>query len=258
MAKFELKGKYTDGSDWTAGTFDVPTSLPNYVSFEKPISINMDLKGGEKTLTGVAEFEANGAMESGEYHIVEYAPLVQVIPLSLSTPPVADQVLTFGAAYFNRKPIINETFLFRTISNTQNKLTFGVARCKSDNFECVVENKSNIPLDSEDKKHLKHVIVTQSLCQICFDYLSTTENAPASVASLTSQLTEFYSLGGTAKVIPASGTFLFSDKVFIANHVEVTAAGELKITGSDASNPNSLLIQSISITNGAINFYLIY
>ena len=30
MAKFELKGKYTDGSDWTAGTFDVPTSLPTY------------------------------------------------------------------------------------------------------------------------------------------------------------------------------------------------------------------------------------
>lgn len=29
MAKFELKGKYTDGSDWTAGTFDVPTS-PKY------------------------------------------------------------------------------------------------------------------------------------------------------------------------------------------------------------------------------------
>lgn len=27
MAKFELKGKYTDGSDWTAGTFDVSTSL---------------------------------------------------------------------------------------------------------------------------------------------------------------------------------------------------------------------------------------
>lgn len=27
MAKFELKGKYTDGSDWTAGTFNVPTSL---------------------------------------------------------------------------------------------------------------------------------------------------------------------------------------------------------------------------------------
>lgn len=26
MAKFELKGKYTDGTDWTAGTFDVPTS----------------------------------------------------------------------------------------------------------------------------------------------------------------------------------------------------------------------------------------
>lgn len=29
MAKFELKGKYTDGTDWTAGTFDVSTS-PKY------------------------------------------------------------------------------------------------------------------------------------------------------------------------------------------------------------------------------------
>ena len=27
MATFELKGKYTDGTDWTAGTFDVSTSL---------------------------------------------------------------------------------------------------------------------------------------------------------------------------------------------------------------------------------------
>lgn len=27
MAKFELKGKYTDGTDWTAGTFDLSTSL---------------------------------------------------------------------------------------------------------------------------------------------------------------------------------------------------------------------------------------
>lgn len=27
MAKFELKGKYTDGTDWTAGTFDVSASL---------------------------------------------------------------------------------------------------------------------------------------------------------------------------------------------------------------------------------------
>lgn len=30
MATFELKGKYTDGTDWTAGTFEVPTSLPKY------------------------------------------------------------------------------------------------------------------------------------------------------------------------------------------------------------------------------------
>ena len=41
MAKFELKGKYTDGTDWTAGTFEVPTSLPNSMSLEKPTSTNV-------------------------------------------------------------------------------------------------------------------------------------------------------------------------------------------------------------------------
>lgn len=38
MAKFELKGKYTDGTDWTAGTFDVPTSL----KYQHNICIKID------------------------------------------------------------------------------------------------------------------------------------------------------------------------------------------------------------------------
>lgn len=34
MAKFELKGKYTDGSDWTAGTFDVPKKYAHNITIE--------------------------------------------------------------------------------------------------------------------------------------------------------------------------------------------------------------------------------
>lgn len=55
MATFELKGKYTDGTDWTAGTFDVSTSLPNSMSLAKPTSINVSTNGAEVTYTGVAE-----------------------------------------------------------------------------------------------------------------------------------------------------------------------------------------------------------
>jgi len=34
MAKFELKGKYTDGTDWTAGTFDVPKKYAHNITIE--------------------------------------------------------------------------------------------------------------------------------------------------------------------------------------------------------------------------------
>lgn len=34
MAKFELKGKYTDGSEWTAGTFDVTKKYAHNITIE--------------------------------------------------------------------------------------------------------------------------------------------------------------------------------------------------------------------------------
>ena len=34
MAKFELKGKYTDGTDWTAGTFDVTKKYAHNITIE--------------------------------------------------------------------------------------------------------------------------------------------------------------------------------------------------------------------------------
>lgn len=233
-----------------------PATLPNYVSFEKPTSISINESGNERTVTGVAEFESGGAMESGEYHIVDEEPLYMIKFHNGTVNPTLGTEFADNDDAFNRPPKINELFTFMWRNIISGETFIGTAYNISTGMHAI---KDFITCKtSEDKKHLKHVIVTQSLCQICFDYLSTTENAPASVGSLTSQLTEFYSLGGTAKALPASGTFLFSNKVFDANHVEVTAAGELKITGCCTSNPNSLSIQSISITNGAINFYLIY
>lgn len=241
-----------DGQQGPAG----PATLPNYVSFEKPTSISVNASGGERTVTGVAEWEAAGEMKSGEYHIIDEEPLYMVKFHNGTANPTLGTEFADNDDAFNRPPKVNELFAFMWRNIISGETFIGTAYNISTGLHAI---KDFITCKTvEDKKHLKHVIVTQSLCQICFDYLSTTEGAPASVNSLTSQLTEFYSLGNTAKVLPASGTFLFSNKVFEANHVEVAAAGELKITGCDVSNPNSLSIQSISISNGAINFYLIY
>lgn len=270
MADKSVKLKLTlnDGRIIESNTFTIPqgpagatgpagpATLPNYVSFEKPTNISINESGSERTVTGVAEWKANGAMESGEYHILDEEPLYMVKFHNGTANPTLGTEFADNDDAFNRTPKVNELFTFMWRNIISGETFIGTAYNISTGMHAI---KDFITCKTvEDKKHLKHVIVTQPLCQVCFDYLSTTDKVPANVGSLTSQLTEFYSLGNTAKVLPASGTFLFSNKVFEANHVEVTAAGELKITGCDVSSPNSLSIESISITSGAINFYLIY
>ena len=147
MAKFELKGKYTDGTDWTAGTFDVPTSLPNYMSLEKPTSTNVSTNGEEVTYTGVAEWKAAGAMESGEFHQVLPMPVEMLIPAPVTDPPVVGGTINLGSSYFNRQPLINEYFLLRAISPTKNILTLAIAKCKEKsgaNAVCEIVNKNDI------------------------------------------------------------------------------------------------------------------
>lgn len=261
MAKFELKGKYTDGTDWTAGTFDVPTSLPNYVSFEKPTSVSVSADGSEVTYTGVAEFESAGSMESGEFHEVMESTLVFIKPGLITSTISPGLQITFASTDFNRTPHVNEYCSFITQDSSGIKYAWG-GKCSIISSTIVIfQVYYTIIIDTpntEKKKHLKHVVVTQTLCQLTFSYLSTTENAPASVSSLTSQLTEFYSLGSTAKALPATGNFLFSNKTYGINRIEVTASGGLKMTGVNAANTQTLEINSIEITSGAINFYLIY
>lgn len=91
-----------------------PATLPNYVSFEKPTSVSVNASGGERTVTGVAECEAAGAMESGEYHIVDEEPLVFTqVGLIFSTPVVGSNILV-TLSNLNREPHLNEYCTFFT------------------------------------------------------------------------------------------------------------------------------------------------
>lgn len=128
MAKFELKGKYTDGTDWTAGTFDVTTSLPNYVSFEKPTTVDVSMNGSEVTYSGVAEFESGGAIESGEYHEVKESPLL-FISMGLTGNASNGNYFNFKTANFNRTPHVREQCFFITRQSVDNSVVAWTGMC---------------------------------------------------------------------------------------------------------------------------------
>lgn len=128
MAKFKLKGKYTDGTDWTAGTFDVPTSLPNSMSLEKPTSTNVSTNGAEVTYTGVAKWEAAGAMESGEFHEVKESPLL-FISMGLTGNASIGNYFNFSTANFNRTPHIHEKCFFITKQSVNNSIVAWTGIC---------------------------------------------------------------------------------------------------------------------------------
>lgn len=128
MAKFELKGKYTDGTDWTAGTFDVPTSLPNSMSLEKPTTVDVSMNGSEVTYSGVAEFESGGAIESGEYHEVKESPLL-FINMGLTGNASTGNYFNFSTGNFNRTPHIREKCFFITRQSVDNSVVAWIGIC---------------------------------------------------------------------------------------------------------------------------------
>lgn len=128
MATFELKGKYTDGTDWTAGTFEVPTSLPNYMSLGKPTTTEVSMNGSEITYSGVAEFESGGAMESGEFHEVKESPLL-FITMGLTGNASTGNYFNFVTANFNRTPHIREKCFFITRQSVDNSVVAWTGIC---------------------------------------------------------------------------------------------------------------------------------
>ena len=201
MAKFELKGKYTDGSDWTAGTFDVPTSLPNYVSFEKPTTVDVSMNGSEVTYSGVAEFESGGAIESGEYHQVLPMPVEMLIPAPVTDPPSVGETINLGSSYFNRQPLVNEYFLCRTLSPTKNILTLAIAKCTEHsgaNAVCEIVNKNDISVSP--KKYAHNITVEAGNAVIGFTIFTSHPNAYPNALSV------YANIGLSAnQQIPASG-----------------------------------------------------
>lgn len=201
MAKFELKGKYTDGSDWTAGTFDVPTSLPNYMSLEKPTSISINESGNERTVIGVAEFESGGAMESGEYHQVLPMPVEMLIPAPVTNPPSVGETINLGSPYFNRQPLVNEYFLCRTLSPTKNILTLAIAKCTEHsgaNAVCEIVNKNDISVSP--KKYAHNITIEAGNAVIGFTIFTSHPNAYPNALSV------YANIGLSAnQQIPASG-----------------------------------------------------
>lgn len=201
MAKFELKGKYTDGTDWTAGTFDVPTSLPNYMSLEKPTSISINESGNERTITGVVEFESNGVMKSGEYHQVLPMPVEMLIPAPVTDPPSVEETINIGSLYFNRQPLVNEYFLCRTLSPAKNILTLAIAKCTEHsgaNAVCEIKNKNDISI--APKKYAHNITIEAGNAVIGFTIFTSHPNAYPNALSV------YANIGLSAnQQIPASG-----------------------------------------------------
>lgn len=175
--------------------------LPNHVSFETPTSINVSTNGNEVTYTGVAKWEAAGAMESGEYHQVLPMPVEMLIPAPVTDPPVVGGTINLGSAYFNRQPLINEYFLLRALSPTENILTLAIAKCKEKsgaNAVCEIVNKNDISVSP--KKYAHNITIDAVNAVIGFTIFTSHPNAYPNVLSV------YANIGLSAnQQIPASG-----------------------------------------------------
>lgn len=175
--------------------------LPNYVSFETPTSINVSTNGNEVTYTGVAEFEADGSMESGEYHQVLPMPVEMLIPAPVTDPPVVGGTINLGSAYFNRQPLINEYFLLRALSHTKNILTLAIAKCTEHsgaNAVCEIKNKNDI--STAPKKYAHNITIEAGNAVIGFTIFTSHPNAYSNALSV------YANIGLSAnQQIPASG-----------------------------------------------------
>lgn len=178
--------------------------LPNYVSFETPTSINVSTNGNEVTYTGVAEFEADGSMESGEYHQVLPMPVEMLIPAPVTDPPVVGETINLGSAYFNRQPLVNEYFLLRALSPTKNILTLAIAKCTEHsgaNAVCEIKNKNDISI--APKKYAHNITIEAGNAVIGFTIFTSHPNAYPNALSV------YANIGLSAnQQIPASGVIL--------------------------------------------------
>lgn len=235
MAKFELKGKYTDGSDWTAGTFDVPTSLPNYVSFEKPTNIDVSMNGSEVTYSSVVEFESGGAIKSGESLMILPMPVEMLIPAPVTDPPSVGGTINLGSSCFNRQPLVNEYFLCRTLSPTKNILTLAIAKCTEHsgaNAVCEIKNKNDISI--APKKYAHNITVAGTNARVSFTLYTTHPNAYSNI------LTVKMNAGlGELQRYPAAGEATVVGITSIIYAIQLTSGDLYAVSGTGSALLNN-------------------
>lgn len=117
----------TNGKDGQQGPAG-PATLPNYVSFEKPTSTDVSMDGSEVTYTGVAEFEAAGDMESGEFHQVVESPLI-FMSMGMSGNASTGNYFNFSISNFNRTPHVREKCFFITRQSVDDTIVAWTGLC---------------------------------------------------------------------------------------------------------------------------------
>lgn len=196
-----IKGAKGDKGDTGATGPAGPATLPNYVSFEKPTSTNVSTNGEEVTYTGVAEFEADGSMKSGEYHQVLPMPVEMLMPVPISDTPSVGETINLESLFFNRQPLVNEYFLCRILPPLKNMLTLAIAKCiKYDGAKAVCEIKNKNDISVAPKKYAHNITIEAGNAVIGFTIFTLHPNAYPNALSV------YANIGLSAnQQIPASG-----------------------------------------------------
>lgn len=180
-----------------------PATLPNYVSFEKPTSISVNASGGERTVTGVAEWEAAGEMESGEYHIIDEEPLVFTqVGLIFSTPVVGSNILV-TLSNLNREPHFNEYCTFFTQDPAGKNYVCVGKYSTSDTATCHFNVVSVVEISSS-KKYLHNISGNTSGAFAMSLQVITNSSAPITTVKHLKSLNIFANQNN----VPASGCAL--------------------------------------------------
>lgn len=230
-----IKGAKGDKGDVGATGPAGPATLPNYVSFEKPTSINVSTNGNEVTYTGVAEFEADGSMKSGEYHQVLPMPVEMLIPAPVTAPPSVGETINLGSAYFNRQPLVNEYFLCRTLSPSKNILTLAIAKCTEHSGAtavCEIKNKNDISI--APKKYAHNIAVAGTNARVSFTLYTTHPNAYSNI-----QTVKMNASLGELQRYPAAGEATTAGITSIIYAIQLTSGDLYAVSGTGSALLNN-------------------
>ena len=187
----------TNGKDGAPG----PATLPNCVSFEKPTSTNISMDGKEVTYTGVAEWEAAGAMESGEFHQVVESPLI-FMSMGMSGNASTGNYFNFSISNFNRTPHVREKCFFITRQSVDDTIVAWTGLC-SEILESTARFQVLIMQAIPSKPKYQH-----NICMKLDGAYAISYQVVTNVASKYITISQFKDLFGELIDYPASGLVL--------------------------------------------------